>query len=70
MEKEFLNLTEAAIFLGMKRTSAKAWPSWIRWGVNPSRFPNGRKLYFRKTELLKMMEKLKVQKGESNVIAS
>jgi hypothetical protein len=56
----YMNLKEAAEYLGIGESTAKReWPSWEKYGVIPSRFPV-RNLKFKRTELDKMMDSLKV----------
>jgi len=58
--QEYLNLKQAAEYLGIGGSTAKRiWPSWIDHGVVPSRFP-GNKLRFKRSELDRMMDLLRV----------
>lgn len=65
----YLSLTETAAYFGMSLGTAKRdWPSWEKFGVVPSRYVNrsgrGRRLFFRRTELDRMMDQMKVIKPE------
>lgn len=56
----YLNLKESAIYLGISvSTAQKVWCQWERYGVIPARFP-ARTLRFKRSDLDKMMEHLKV----------
>lgn len=61
----YLSLKETAMYLGMGLSSAKRdWVSWEKFGVVPSRYVNssgrGRRLFFRRAELDRMMDQMKV----------
>lgn len=59
--KGYLNCREAAQFLGIGySTVLRDWPSWVEWGVVPSRYPK-RTLRFKKSDLDKLMQAFKVQ---------
>jgi predicted site-specific integrase-resolvase len=55
-----MNLKQAAEYLGIAYiTAQKGWPSWLKHGVVPARFPQ-RTLRFKREDLDKMMDLLKV----------
>lgn len=59
VNKGWLNLKNAAAYLDISPSKArKEWPSWIDWGVNPSRDPNKKKapIFVRVSELDRMRE--------------
>lgn len=59
--QQYLNLRQAAEYLGIGRATAiRLWPSWSKFGVVPSRYPQ-RTLRFKRADLDRMMEALKVQ---------
>lgn len=63
----YLSLKDTAAYLGIGlSTSKRDWPSWEKFGVIPSRYVSstgrGRRLFFRRTELDRMMDQMKVIK--------
>lgn len=65
----YLSLKDTAAYLGMGlSTSKRDWPSWEKFGVIPSRYVNstgrGRRLFFRRAELDRMMDQMKVIKPD------
>lgn len=65
--QEYLNLKQAAEYLGIGESTAKNrkspayWCKWEKFGVVASRWP-GRMLKFKRSDLDRMMEETKVTK--------
>lgn len=58
--QNYLNLREAAEYLGIgESTAQRLWPSWIKLGIIPARYP-GKRLRFKKSDLDKLIEQFKV----------
>lgn len=59
--QEYLSLKQSAEYLGLSESRAKViWPGWAKYGCVPSRL-SSRTLRFKRSDLDKMMEALKVQ---------
>lgn len=66
IDSEYFNLKQCAEYLGLSISTVRNvksrwhWAGWERYGVRPSRMPGTRILLFKKTDLDKLMEAIKV----------
>lgn len=67
MSPAYLNLKKSAEYLGIGystiKDEKKGYLTWEKYGVIPSKFPGGRSVRFKITDLDRLMEKLKIIKG-------